>query len=156
MALQPCPTPIPLTSQSQGARSSSRFCLHTTFVPKMCPDPLREETERKRVSRFPQRALKRELVFCFFGEKGQRIFWSWMWSGMVGGEGKTGCKQVFPWVLTKILSAFSIRWKLQLKGIPRLGLELFVGSLVSSWFFLKASKFSTFSLLTRAIFWGCI
>lgn len=62
----------------------------------------------------------------------------------------------FLWVLTKILSALSIRWKLGIKGVPRLGLELFVGSLVSSWFFFKASPFSTFSLLTRAIFWGCI
>lgn len=54
---------------------------------------------------------------------------------------KNWMKTGFSLVLTKILSAFSIRWKLQIKGIPRLGLELFQGSLVSSWFFFKANNF---------------
>lgn len=113
----------------------------------------------KEFSHFPQRALRRELGFClvFFDRKGQRIFWSWTWSRMIGGEGKTGWKQVFFGYWLKYCQHSPPDENFRSKASQGWVWScLWVLLCLHGLFFFKASKFSTFPLLTRAIFWGCI
>lgn len=150
------PHPNPINQPKPGSQEQLQVLPSHHLRAQDVPSSSQERNREEEFHISLRELWKGSLDFGFLKEKGKEYSEVERGVEWLEEREKLDENRYFLWVLTKILSAFSIRWKLGIKGMPRLGLELFVGSLVSSWFFFKASKFSTFSLLTRAIFWGCI